>query len=138
MQITIDRINDAVHLRAANEGGLSIDMDGSPEIGGQGLGPRPMQVLLMAMGGCASMDVLNILKKMRQEVQDYKVVIDGEREEGVIPSVFRKINVHFILKGSLDPEKVKQAIALSMDKYCSATAMLQHDAEITHDFEIIS
>jgi putative redox protein len=138
MQITIDRINDAVHLRAANEGGLSIDMDGSPEIGGQDQGPRPMQVLLMALGGCSSMDVLSILKKMRQEVQDYKVVIDGEREDGAIPSVFRKIHVHFILKGNLDPEKVKQAIALSMDKYCSVSAMLQHDAEITHDFEIIS
>ena len=83
------------------------------------------------------MDVLNILKKMRQEVVGYRVVMDGEREDGVIPSVFRKIHVHYILQGRLDPEKVKQAISLSMEKYCSATAMLRHDAEITYDFEIL-
>jgi len=137
MKVTIDRINDAVHLKATNENGLSIEMDGSPEIGGQELGARPMQVLLMALGGCSSMDVLNILKKMRQEVRDYRVIVEGEREAGAMPSVFKKIHVHYVLHGHLDTAKVQQAITLSMEKYCSVTAMLQHDAAITHDFEIL-
>ena len=136
MKITIDRINDGVNLKAVNDAGQHILMDGSPEIGGQELGARPMQVLLMALGGCTSMDVLSILKKMRQDIRDYQVTVDGEREDGEVPAVFRKIHLHYILYGNLDIEKVRQAIDLSMDKYCSVSAMLMHDAEITYDFEI--
>ena len=79
MKINIERINDAVHLSAKNELGNELFMDGSPEIGGQDLAPRPMQVLLMALGGCTSMDVLSILEKMRQKPISYKVEIDGQR-----------------------------------------------------------
>jgi putative redox protein len=136
MKITIDRINNAVNLKAGNEAGNEILMDGSPEIGGQELGARPMQVLLMALGGCTSMDVLSILKKMRQEVRDYHVTVNGERGDGEVPAVFRKIHLHYILYGDLDIEKVRQAIDLSMEKYCSVSAMLHHDSEITYDFEV--
>lgn len=137
MKIELERLNDAVQLKATNEDGVSFMMDGSPAIGGQNLGMRPMQVLLSSLGGCSSMDVLSMLKKMQQDVQDYKVAIDGHREEGVEPSLFRKIHVHFYLKGNnLDANKVQRAIELSMTKYCSVAKTLESTAEITSDFKI--
>lgn len=137
MKVNIQRVNDAVQLKATNDEGNFIMMDGSPEIGGTGNGARPMQVLLMSLGGCSSMDVLSILKKMRENVEDYKVEINGERREGEVPAVFTKIHVHYILKGNLNESNVIKAIKLSMEKYCSVTKMLEPTVEITHSFEII-
>ncbi len=136
MKIVISRTNQAVHLNAVNERGQSIQMDGSPEIGGENLGMRPMEVLLSSLAGCSSMDVLSILKKMREDVQDYQVEITGERDMEQVPSIFNKINVHFILKGDLNIKNVEKAITLSMEKYCSVSKMLEKSAEITHSFEI--
>ncbi len=138
MKVFIRRLNDAVHLQASNEEGLTMEMDGSPEIGGEGKGPRPMQVLLMSLAGCSSMDVLSILQKMRENVEDYQVEVSGEREEGAVPAVFTKINVHFILKGNLKEDNVAKAIRLSMEKYCSVSKMLEKTAEITYSHAIIS
>ena len=136
MKVNIERVNDAVQLKATNDEGNIVLMDGSPEIGGTGNGARPMQVLLMSLGGCSSMDVLSILKKMRENVEDYKVEINGERKEGEVPAVFTKIHVHYILKGKLNENNVNKAINLSMEKYCSVTKMLEPTVEITHSFEI--
>jgi putative redox protein len=111
-------------------------MDGSPEIGGEDLGARPMQLILMGLGGCTSMDMLSVLKKMREEVKSYKVTVDAERATEH-PMVFTKIHVHYILEGKLKKENVEKAIALSMDKYCSVTHMLNSTATITHSYEII-
>jgi putative redox protein len=138
MKVFIKRLNDAVHLQATNEEGLSMEMDGSSEIGGLGKGPRPMQVLLMSLAGCSSMDVLSILQKMRENVEDYQVEVSGQREDGAVPAVFTKIHVHYILKGTLKEENVAKAIRLSMEKYCSVTKMLEKTAEITYSHEIIS
>lgn len=138
MKVFIKRLNDAMHLQASNEEGLSIEMDGSPEIGGKGKGPRPMQVLLMSLAGCSSMDVLSILQKMRENVEDYQVEVSGHREEGAVPAVFTKIHIHYILKGPLKEENVSKAIRLSMEKYCSVSKMLEKTAEITYSHEIIS
>lgn len=139
MKITLNRLNDAVHLRATNEEGNSIDMDGSPEIGGIGNGARPMQVLLMSLAGCSSMDVLSILKKMRENVTDYKVEVNGDREEGVVPSIFKEIHVHYIITGKdLNPANVEKAIKLSMEKYCSVTRQLEPTAKITHSHEVVN
>jgi putative redox protein len=137
MKITLNRINDAVHLKAVNEEGNYIEMDGSPEIGGEGKGPRPMQVLLMSLAGCSSMDVLSILKKMREPLEDYSVEIEGEREPEAVLAVFTKIHVHYILKGNLKEENVAKAIKLSMEKYCSVSKMLEKTAEITYSHEIV-
>ena len=136
MKIVISRINQAVHLKAVNESGQSIDMDGSPGIGGEELGMRPMEVLLSSLAGCSSMDVLTMLKKMREEVKDYQVEITGERDEDQVPSIFKEIHVHFILKGDLNTKNVEKAVSLSMEKYCSVSKMLEKSAEITHSFEI--
>lgn len=137
MKVEIERVNEAVHLQAKNEQGIVVQMDGSPEIGGQELGARPMQLVLMALGGCTSMDVLSMLKKMREEVKSYKVLVDGERATEH-PMVFTRIHVHFILEGHLKKDNVQKAIDLSMDKYCSVTHMLNKTAAITHSFEIVS
>lgn len=123
-------------MEATNEDGKSIQMDGSPSIGGENLAPRPMQVVLMALAGCTSIDVLSILRKMKQEVVDYDVEVSAEREEGKVPSLFTDIHIKFILKGDLDPEKVEKACTLSAEKYCSVTKLLEKTANITWSFSI--
>ncbi|MDB5228012.1 MAG: OsmC/Ohr family protein [Bacteroidota bacterium] len=136
MKIELERVNNAVHVQAKNEDGIVVNMDGSPDIGGQNLGARPMQLVLMALGGCTSMDVLSILQKMREDVKSYKVTVDADRA-AEHPMVFTKIHVHYIFEGNLKKENVKKAIDLSMNKYCSVTHMLNKTAVITHSFEIV-
>lgn len=137
MKITLDRVNHAVHLVGKNEANNEVHIDGSPKIGGEGLGASPMQLVLMAVGGCSSMDILSILQKMKQEVKGYQVEVEGERAEGVVPAVFTSIHVKYILEGNLDTTKVQKAIDLSMDKYCSVSIMLKDKVDITTSFEIV-
>ena len=106
MKIAIERVNDKVHLQAKNEQGNIVDMDGSPEIGGEELGARPMQLVLMALGGCTSMDVLSILKTMREAVEGYKVNVEAERATEH-PMVFTKAHIHYIFEGNLKKENVE-------------------------------
>ena len=136
MKIELERKNNAVYLEAKNDDGIIVKMDGSPEIGGENLGARPMQMVLMALGGCSSMDVLSILKKTRENVKSYKVIVEAERAE-TEPKVFTKIHVHYILSGIIKKENAEKAIQLSMDKYCSVSKMLEKSAELTHSFELI-
>jgi len=116
--------------------GHAVVMDAAPAVGGRDLGIRPMEMLLLGMGGCSSIDVIMILKKGRQSVTDCWVELEAERAE-TDPKVFTRIHAHFVVTGSnLDPAKVERAIALSAEKYCSASVMLGAMAEITHDFEV--
>lgn len=118
--------------------GHAVVMDGAPEHGGRDMGVRPMEMLLLGLGGCTAFDVVSILKKSRQAVTDCEVVIDSDRAEE-IPKVFTRIHVHFIISGKgLDPTKVEKAVNLSADKYCSASEMLGKTAKLTHDFEIVA
>jgi putative redox protein len=120
-----------------SESGHTVIMDGSPDIGGENRGPRPMELLLLGMGGCTSIDVMLILGKGRQDVTDCVAHIDAERAPAE-PKVFTKIHVHFVVSGrQLDPKRVEKAIHLSASKYCSASIMLGKTAVITHDFEIV-
>ena len=117
--------------------GHSVVMDGAPEAGGRNLGVRPMEMLLLGLGGCTSFDVVAILQKSRQGLVDCEVEIEAERASEV-PKVFTKIHIHFIVSGhGLDENKVRKAVELSADKYCSASRMLGKVAAITHDFEIV-
>lgn len=117
--------------------GHSIVMDGAPEMGGRDLGIRPMEMLLIGMGGCTAFDVIHILKKARQDVTDCVAELNAERAESE-PKVFTRIHVHFIVSGrNLSEKHVGRAIELSASKYCSASIMLGKTAEITHDYEII-
>ncbi len=136
MKIQIERLNNAVHLRATNEDGATLEMDGSPAVGGENKGFRPMQMLLAALGGCSTIDIVSILKKQRQPVDDIAITVEGEREQGVEPSLFRDIHVHFTLKGNLDEDKVRKAVDLSMEKYCSVAKTLEKTATITYSFSV--
>ncbi|MBZ0092826.1 MAG: OsmC family protein [Burkholderiales bacterium] len=119
------------------ESSHAVLMDGSPDIGGRNLGPRPMEMLLLGLGGCSSIDVMMILQKSRQAVADCYVEIAAERAP-TDPKVFTKIHLHFVVKGSqLKADTVERAIKLSAEKYCSASIMLGKTAEISHDFEIV-
>ncbi len=118
--------------------GHSVVMDGAPEAGGRNLGIRPMEMLLLGLGGCTAFDVVAILKKSRQDLVDCEVEIDAERAADV-PKVFTKIHIHFIVSGhNLDDKRVSKAVDLSADKYCSASRMLEKTAAITHDYEIVN
>ncbi len=120
------------------DSGHEVPMDGSPEFGGQNRGARPMELVLIGMGGCTAFDVVHILRKGRQDIADCVAHIDAERAP-TDPKVFTRIHVHFVVKGkSLDPKKVAHAIELSAHKYCSASIMLGKTAAITHDFEIVA
>jgi putative redox protein len=116
--------------------GHAIVMDGPAEHGGRNIGVRPMEMLLLGMGGCTSFDVISILKKSRQQVVDCEVELAAERAE-TEPKVFTKIHVHFVISGKdLSEKHVKRAVELSAEKYCSASIMLGKVAEISHDYEI--
>ena len=138
MKIQLKRLNGAANLEATNEVGNKISIDGSPAVGGQDLGFRPMQLMLAALGSCSTMDIINILNKQKQELKDIEIEVNGEREQGVEPSLFRDIKVHFKLYGNVDPDKAKRAIDLSMTKYCSVAKTLEATAKIEYDFEIFS
>ncbi|MBT4933321.1 MAG: OsmC family protein [Rhodospirillaceae bacterium] len=117
--------------------GHAIVMDGSPEAGGRNLGARPMEMLLLGMGGCSSFDVVGILKKSRADIVDCVVELEAERADD-IPKVFTRIHAHYIVSGhNLKPAVVQRAVQLSVEKYCSASIMLGKTAVLTHDFEII-
>jgi putative redox protein len=136
MKITLKRLDDAYHMEASNEDGRTLETDGAPKIGGGNKGMRPMQLLLAAAGSCSSVDIISILKKMKQELKDFQVEVNGEREPDVVPSLFTDIHLHFKLSGNLEEEKVKRAVDLSMTKYCSVTKTLEKTAKITYSFEI--
>lgn len=137
MKISLKRINKAVHLEAINEDGNVVQIDGSPSIGGENLGVRPMQLLLMGLGGCSSMDILSILKKQKVELDDFTIDVDAERDIENTPSLFTTIHVRFNFKGKeLNIKKIERAVSLSMDKYCSVTKILEKSAKITHEIVI--
>ena len=117
--------------------GHRVTMDVAPEVGGRDLGLRPMEMVLLGLGGCTAIDVLHMLRKGRQPITDMRVELDAERADDV-PKVFTRIHLHFVLTGAgLDPHKIERAINLSASKYCSASMMLNKTAEMTHDFEIV-
>lgn len=118
--------------------GHAVVMDGPPESGGRNLGIRPMEMLLLGMGGCTAFDVVMILKKARQPVTDCVVEMQAERA-AADPKVFTRIHVHFVVSGSgLSDKQVARAVELSAEKYCSASIMLGKAAEISHDYEVVS
>ncbi len=123
--IQLERVSGEYGFITTDEQGCEVKQDASPEIGGQNFGARPMQLLLSAMAGCSGIDVLSILKKQRQEVQEFKMTIEGEREKGKEPALWKTIKVHFKFKGDIDPEKAIKAVDLSINKYCSVAETLR-------------
>jgi len=128
-----------VKFLAESGTGHNVVLDGPADHGGKNQGPRPMEMLLMGVGGCASFDVMSILKKSRQAVEDCRCELTAERADAV-PAVFTKIHLHFVVKGkALKENMVKRAVNLSAEKYCSASIMLSKaGVEITHSYEVLS
>lgn len=136
MKATVKWLED-VSFSGSSGSGHSVIMDGAPEFGGANQGMRPMEMLLLGMGGCTAFDVVHILRKARQDIVDFEVDLDAQRAEAP-PKVFTRIHVHFEIRGrDVSPAAVERAIDLSLSKYCSATIMLAKTAEITHDYSII-
>ena len=138
IKIELNRLNDAFHFEALNENGNKVSIDASPDIGGTNQGMRPMQMLLAAMGGCSAIDVINILKKQKQDLKDIKVTVTGEREKDAIPSLYTDVHAHFRLFGNLDQDKANKAVTLSVEKYCSVAKTLEARAKVTYSVEIIN
>ncbi len=135
MQARVKWVQDATFLGESGSG-HAVVMDGPPEHGGRDLGVRPMEMLLLGMGGCTAFDVVHILKKSRQSVTDCVAELQAERADED-PKLFTVIHVHFIVTGkALSEKRVARAVELSAQKYCSASIMLGKTAKITHDYEI--
>ncbi len=137
MKAEIKWVDNAMFLGESGSG-HSVVMDGPPDHGGRNMGIRPMEMLLIGMGGCASFDVVDILKKSRQDVTGCHTRLEAERADEV-PSVFTKINIHFVVSGNnLKPKQVERAVSLSAEKYCSASIMMEKaGVEVSHSHEIV-
>lgn len=137
MKARVKWIQDAMFI-AESGSGHAVVIDGPPEGGGRNLGVRPMEMLLMGTGGCTAYDVVHILRKSRQPVEDCVVEMEARRAEQD-PKVFTHIHIHFIITGrGLKDSAVKRAVELTAEKYCSASIMLSKAVNMTHDYEIIN
>ena len=135
MKITLSKTG-RIGFEVATDSGHRLLTDGSPDHGGNNAGPRPMELVLAALGSCSGIDVALILEKSRQDITDCRITVEGRRADAV-PAVFTDIHVHYTVTGTaLDPRKVERAVALSMEKYCSVTRMLQPSVNVTHSFDI--
>ena len=134
MEVVLNRLDQDFHFEAKGSSPIPVHIDAAEGIGGHNAGARPMELLLMGLGGCTAIDVILILKKQRQIVEDFQIRVSGDREkiEGTEKTPFRQINIQFELKGQIDGTKALKAIQMSMDKYCSATAQLEPSSKITH------
>lgn len=137
MKVQLDLANDAVHFLGHSRSTMAtVPIDGSPEIGGQALGVRPMELVLMALASCSALDLLSILKKQRQQVTDLQIDVDSKRVEAV-PAVFSNIHLVFNIQGDVNLEKAKKAAELAVKKYCSVHDMLSAGGvDITYEVNI--
>jgi putative redox protein len=131
MKIHLKRLNENYHFETKNERGDIIHLDNKSEPNPQGA--SPMELLLMGVAGCSSIDIVMILKKQKIELEDLQVEVEGFRQDGAVPNVFTAIKMDIYLKGDLPPEKAKRAADLSIEKYCSVAKMLEKTAEISYD-----
>ncbi|PCI97775.1 MAG: disulfide bond formation regulator [Flavobacteriales bacterium] len=136
MEVKLKRVNKAFHYEAINDSKIKVNIDANPAIGGEEKGARPMELLLMGVAGCSSIDLGLILKKQKQELVDYQVDVTAERHDNM-SKTFKSIHLHFTLWGDLDHHKVERAIELTLTKYCSVALSLDKAIEITNTFTII-
>jgi putative redox protein len=122
--VTLKRVQGDYGFDTINENGTVVKMDTNPEMGGLEYGARPSQLLLNALAGCSSIDVISILKKQRQEITDFKVTVTGEKEQGVEPSLWKHIEMIYEISGNVDEDKARRAVEISMNKYCSVAITL--------------
>lgn len=132
MKVALERINQDYLFKVTNSNGHSVLLDNKSKKEGEVAGISPMELLLMGLAGCSSIDVVAILNKQKLNPTSLKMEVEGERNETEIPSLFNKINVKVIVEGETSPEKIRRAVQLSFDKYCSVSKTLEHTAEINY------
>ncbi|MEO5998422.1 MAG: OsmC family protein [Chitinophagaceae bacterium] len=138
IKVEVDRVHGEFGFEAKDANGHTIKIDTSPETGGENFGVRPMQLLLMGLGGCSGIDIVSILKKQRQPIEGFHMSIQGDREAGVEPSLWQDVTIIFELKGDIDPAKARRACELSMEKYCSVAQTLRKaGCELKWDIKVL-
>ncbi len=138
VKIELTRVEGDFGFEAKDANGHVVKIDSNPESGGVNFGVRPMQLLLMGLGGCSGIDIVSILKKQRQNVEGFDMKIEGEREVGVEPSLWKTVKIIFELKGNIDIDKARRACALSIDKYCSVAETIRRaGCSITWDVRVL-
>ena len=136
MKIHLKRVNQAVRFEATNARGHKVLIEGSKNIGGEDLAPSPTEYLIMSQAACTAIDVVELLKKMRQPLTDLEIESDAERAQDQVPKLFTHIHLHYKIYGDVNPVKAEKAISMSIEKYCTVSKMIDHIAKITHSFEI--
>jgi putative redox protein len=135
MKINLNRKSGKFNFEAENETGYKIELDANPKIGGEGKGFRPMEMMLVGLGGCSGIDIVNILTKQKEALEDIQIQIEATRREEE-PAIFEEININFELFGALSDKKVERAINLTFDKYCSVANILSRSAKINFTYTI--
>jgi putative redox protein len=125
MLIELTRIDDGFGFEAKDAAGNIVRIDAGTPSGGTDAGARPMQLLLMGLGGCSGIDIVSILKKQKQRIDSFHIEIDGKRQEGAQPSLWESVAIRFLLRGDIEPGKAQRAVELSMEKYCSVAETLR-------------
>ena len=136
MNINLVRKSGKFNFEAENESGFTVELDAKAAIGGEGKGFRPMEMLLVGLGGCSGIDMVNVLTKQKEPLDDIKIVINATRKDEEMPPIFDEINIHFDLHGDLSTAKVERALALTFEKYCSVSNILGRSAKIKFTYEI--
>ena len=136
MQVSLKRVDDKVHFVGTNASGNSLHLDTGLEEGGSGQGVGPMQAVIMALGGCSGIDIVTILKKQHEDLEGFDVNISYERDQDSTPALFTQIHVNYVFTGKLNPAKVRRAVDLSVNKYCSVARILEKTAPITVSWSI--
>lgn len=135
MKVKLERVDSDFHFQGFGASEVAVNIDASSTIGGNDAGARPMELVLMGLGSCSAIDIIEILKKQRQDLQDIKIVIKAERA-AQIPAVFKKIHVEYHLFGNLVSSKVERAVDLSFNKYCSVSVMLAKTAKLEYSYKL--
>lgn len=136
MHIDLKRLNSAVHFQASNKDGNTVDIDGHEDIGGEGKGMRPMELMLTSVAACSAFDAVEILKRQRQPLKDISLSVDANRKENATPKPFTDISIHYDIYGDVDEKKAQRAVKLAVEKYCSAASSLDPDISISHSLTI--
>lgn len=135
MEINLIRKSGKFNFEASNEGGFTVELDAKPAIGGEGKGFRPMEMLLIGLGGCSGIDMVNMLTKQKEPLDDVKIKINATRR-AEIPEIFEAIDIHFDLYGELNIQKVERALNMTFEKYCSVSEILGRSAKINFSYTI--
>ena len=136
MEINLIRKSGKFNFEAKNESGFSVELDAKPAIGGEGKGFRPMEMMLVGLGGCSGIDMVNMLIKQKEPLNDVKINIKATRKDEEMPPIFDVIDIHFYLFGELNTAKVERALQMTFDKYCSVANILSRSATINFTYTI--